>query len=519
MDKNGNGRSVPALIDSVARRTPEALALALLEDSCTYAELVQRSVTAARSLRAAGVRAGDRVAFLLADVTADQIALLLGTLRLGAITAVINARFKARELTHALTVCEPRLIITAAWFADQLAALPVAAKIPTVVLDGLATAFWTGDDTITLEEVRREQDRVGPDTPARIVFTSGTTAQPKGCLHTHGALVAQAEAVADRLTLTAADRYWTPLPMFHTAGWTMLAPLARGASFHHPGRFTADSALRQIRDDRCTVLFPGFETIWMAVLTQPDFRAEDLPDARLVLNVGSPERMRVMQRLLPHAPQVSNTGCTECSGWLAIGEASDSPDVRAETCGRVLAGMHARIIDPDTGRDLPDGSAGELIFRGPSRLLEYYRDPEGTAAAIKADGWFHTGDLVVRRPDGMLQFMSRLKDMLKVGGENVAAAEIEDHLITHPAVHIAQVVSAPDAKYTEVPAAFIELTPGATTTPEELIAHCQGHIASFKIPRYIRFVTEWPMSGTKIKKTDLRSAIAAEQPGKVVLEP
>jgi fatty-acyl-CoA synthase len=199
-----------------------------------------------------------------------------------------------------------------------------------------------------------------------------------------------------------------------------------------------------------------------------------------------------------------------CSGWLAIGEAGDSLDQRLTSCGRPLSGLEVRIVDPQTGTDVPDGAAGELVFRGPSRLTEYVGDPEGTAAAIDQAEWFHTGDLQRRASDGSLVYLSRLKDMLKVGGENVAAAEIEDHLLTHPAVFRAQIVAAPDERYGEVAAAFVELQPDASLTEEDVISYCLGEIAAFKVPRYVRFAETWPMSGTKIKKTELRSAIADE---------
>ena len=327
-----------------------------------------------------------------------------------------------------------------------------------------AESFASATAAVATEEVMSEQAQLGPDDPARIIFTSGTTAHPKGCLHTHAALIAQAQAAAERLGLSEHDRYWTPLPLFHTAGWTILAPLSRGASAHHPGRFEPGQSLEQIVSERCTVLFPGFETLWMQVLTHPRFDPNDMDAVRVVINAASPERLRIMQDLLPHAPQVTNTGCTECSGWLAIGEAAASLDERMRSCGRPFSNMEVRLVDQETGRDVQNGLPGELLFRGPSRLKEYVRDPDGTAAAIDAAGWFHTGDLVRRELDGSLIYLTRLKDMLKVGGENVAAAEIEDHLLTHPAVAQAQVVAAPDERYGEVAAAFVELRDGATAT-------------------------------------------------------
>jgi fatty-acyl-CoA synthase len=167
-------------------------------------------------------------------------------------------------------------------------------------------------------------------------------------------------------------------------------------------------------------------------------------------------------------------------------------------------------LDPETGAELPPGNTGELLFRGVSRFLGYYRDPEVTAERIDDDGWFHSGDIIRQDEDGRITFLSRLKDMLKVGGENVAAAEIEDYLASHPAVQIVQVVSAPDARYEEVACAYVQLKPAETVTEADLIDYCTGKISTFKVPRYVRFLDEWPMSGTKVQKYKLRERIAAE---------
>lgn len=172
--------------------------------------------------------------------------------------------------------------------------------------------------------------------------------------------------------------------------------------------------------------------------------------------------------------------------------------------------VELRAVDPETGLDVPAGQVGELLMRGPTRFVRYHEDPELTSRVIDGDGWFHSGDLGRIDPDGRVAFVGRLKDMLKVGGENVAAAEVESFLLSHEAVEIVQVVSAPDARYVEVPAAFVQLKAGAEVSERELIAFCRGQIATFKVPRYVRFVEEWPMSGTKIQKFRLRERIAAE---------
>lgn len=288
----------------------------------------------------------------------------------------------------------------------------------------------------------------------------------------------------------------------------LLASLWAGCTMAHPGPFSPDVALDQLGGLRCTVAFPAFETIWLPVLRHPRFTGTDLSALRVVVNVGSPERMQAMQASLPHTVQVSCTGSTESAGFCCIGALDDPPDVRARSAGRVNPGMEARIVDPDTGRPVSDGTPGEFVFRGAYRFVRYHRDPALTAARIDADGWFHSGDQLVRDEAGRFTFLGRLGDMLKVGGENVSPTEVEGHLGTHPAVSMVQVVAAPDAHYGEVAAAFVMLHDGAVATEQELVDHCLDVIATFKVPRYVFFVSDWPMSGTKIQKFVLRERAA-----------
>jgi fatty-acyl-CoA synthase len=502
--------TITAVIDRLAESSPEAPAVEFPARRITYRELADSSLLAARRLLAAGLEVGDRVGILLAELNADYLFNALGAARIGAVVVPINARYKTRELAHLLRDAQPRLLISSLRFEPLLSEVELPPGCRLVLIEQCAD-YLAGEQLISEEQARTRARGVRPDDPVRIVYTSGTTANPKGCLHTHLALLAQGEAVAERLQLSSDDRFWTPLPMFHVAGWsTMLAAQARGACFNHVGIFEPGVALEQISTQRCTVLFPGFETIWLAVLDHPRFAASDLSHARLLINVGVPERMRLMEERLPGVPQVSNTGSTEACGFLAIGSPTDSLEARSSTAGHELAGMEVRIVDRESGEDVPAGQPGEMLFRGGWRLREYYGDPQGTAESIDEDGWFHSGDLLRRDEQGRLVYLSRIKDMLKVGGENVASAEIEGHLLTHPAIHMAHVVAAPDARYGEVPAAFVELKPGAELSEEELIDFCVDRIATFKVPRYMRTVEEWPMSGTKVMKVVLRERIATE---------
>jgi fatty-acyl-CoA synthase len=208
--------------------------------------------------------------------------------------------------------------------------------------------------------------------------------------------------------------------------------------------------------------------------------------------------------------QVSAYGCTELGGIVAMNDPAEDAESRATTCGPPFPGVELRIVDPETGEVVPTGERGEIVGRGPGMFEGYHNDPERNAEAIDPDGFFHTGDVGSLDAAGNVSFHGRTKDMLKVGGENVACLEIESFLATHPAVRLAQVVGIPDTRLVEVPAAFVQLEPGHTATEEELIEYFRGQVASFRIPRHVRFVEEWPMSATKVQKFRLREQLVAE---------
>jgi acyl-CoA synthetase (AMP-forming)/AMP-acid ligase II len=226
--------------------------------------------------------------------------------------------------------------------------------------------------------------------------------------------------------------------------------------------------------------------------------------------VQPPAVAESIMQAMPQALQVGSFGMTETAGTVCTGAPDEPESLRITRLGKPLPGLELRIADPETGRDVPVGGRGEALVRGYSLLDGYYKDAEKTAQALDRDGWFHTGDIASLDEHGTVMFHGRYKDMLKVGGENVAAAEIEAFIGRHPAVKLAQVVGIPDARYAEVPAAFVELKPGAQLAEQQVIDYCKGEIAGFKVPRVVRFVTEWPMSSSKIQKFRLRQALVDE---------
>lgn len=533
------------LLDLRAAEQGERLAMVFPDHRVTYAGLAQRADFFARGLIAVGLKPGDTVGILLPNC-ADSIAALFGAAKAGLFPVPVNARYKSLELADLIRHSRMKVMFTsppdravsgAPDFTGLLAAafpalagqdrtrlaLPDAPELRQIVAlgdslppvpPGFATEadFAAAAARVADGDLQRRRQLVKVRDPAVVMYTSGTAAEPKGALLTHEALVRFAAGTRDtRFFLTPEDRIWTALPMFHIGGIAFsVATIYAGATLCHTGFFQPRVALDQIESMRCTIVLAAFETIWLPVVNLPDFPGRDLSSVRIVMAVGVPERLRDMASRMPHATQVSCFGMTEASSFLSLNYLTDTLEQRVSTGGHPMPGMECRVVDPVTGVDLPPDTEGELLFRGSNCFSGYLNDPELTAQVFDDEGWFHTGDVATMDPGGRVTFISRLKDMLKVGGENVSAAEVESYLLRHPAVAIVQVVSAPDDYYVEVPAAFIQLKPDATVTEEEIIAFCVGNIATFRVPRYVRFVTEWPMSGTKIKKAILREMITAD---------
>ncbi|HSG80318.1 MAG TPA: AMP-binding protein [Acidimicrobiia bacterium] len=541
MPKGRNWIDVTTMGDLVDRRAeahPDRDAVIFPDARVTYRELADRSDDVARGLLALGVESGDRVGYFLPDGV-DCAAILLGAAKVGAIAVPVNARLKPREVLHVVTHSGMKVLFSATTSAGtnligviQEALAGLASGTPgdlaladapelraVVALDDTATPGTLGRAGFARQaagvdpaDVDRAQAAVRVRDTAVIVYTSGTTATPKGAMLSHEAFCRLAEGCMRHLWgLGEGEKMWMPLPMFHIGGIGFLfGCLYLSAALVHSGHFDPGVALAQLRDEECVFAFPGFETIWLPILNHPDRTDADLSTLRAVWCIGVEERLRQIQDATPHAVLLSGFGMTESCANLTSAHPTDTLDQRIKTGGLPLPGMECEVHDPETGELLPPGSTGELWFRGPSAFDGYFRDPEANEQSFDRRGFFKSGDIMRMDPDGRLTFVSRVKDMIKVGGENVAAAELEGYLLTHPAVHSVQVVAAPDAKYVEVPAAFIQLKPEASATEQEIIDFCRGQIASFRVPRYVRFVTEWPMSATKIKKITLREMIAQE---------
>jgi acyl-CoA synthetase (AMP-forming)/AMP-acid ligase II len=531
------------LLLTAADEHPDTDALVLPGIRIAYAELAERAVARARILKALGVQPREHVGLLL-NTSPEFVEYFFAIALCGAVAVPINARYRAHELGYVIANGDLVTIVTTGRTADQvdfvarlMHALPELAtqrdplglkvdsapRLRNVLLLGTARhpAF------VPARRARDLAKRVLPDDVHRsrlgvrvrdvglMLYTSGTTANPKGCLISHEAIVRNSVALGrHRYQLTARDRFWSPLPMFHIAAiLPMLAIFDVGGAYLTMAHFEAGPALEMLERERATATYPSFVTIMSDLIYHPRFRKTDLRRIRLMNSnfaVQPPGIKEAMLAAIPQAVQVGSFGMTEAAGTVCTGMLADTLESRVTRLGHPLPGLELRIVDPESGADAPVGQRGEVYVRGYSTLEGYYKDAEKTAAALDADGWYHTGDIGSLDVRGTIMFHGRTRDMLKVGGENVAAPEIEACLQRHPAVRLAQVVSLPDPRYVEVPAAFVELKPGQTVDEQELLAHCRHEIASFKVPRHVRFVSEWPMSTSKIQKFKLREALIHE---------
>ena len=515
------------LLLQAAARWPERDAVVFPTERLDYAALADRAETIARGLIGLGVAPREHVGVLMANGP-DCIATLFGVALAGAVIVPINTRYRAVELPFVIKDAELVAIVTSdridhyvdlpAVLAEALAHEP-APHLRGVVSLGARAAPGALPEARLLElaasvpvaAVDERRAGVKVRDTGILLYTSGTTARPRGCVLTHESVVRCWREVGRILGVVTGDRCWAPCPLFHMGAiGPLLFCVSNGAVFMSDTWFRADEAVALCERERASVLYPAYPPITQAFLTSPLYAGADLSAARVILNVAPPDTLLRMQEAIPQAVQLQLYGLTEAGGVVTYTRRDAGLAVRTQTCGPPLPGWEVRVVDPATGADAPVDADGEIVIRGVTQFERYWNDPGKTAAVVEPEGWLHTGDHGMLDADGNLRFLGRLKDMLKVGGENVAPAEIESHLSTHPAVKLVQVVGIPDERLAEVPAAWVELRPGAEATAQELIAHCDGALASFKVPRHVRFTTEWPLSATKIQKGPLRERMIAE---------
>jgi len=531
------------LLLHAAHEYPETDAIVFPDGRQSYGELAERAYQRARGLQALGVGPGDHVGLLL-PTCFDFPEFLFGIALCGAVAVPINARFRAGELQYVIhnadlvTVVTTEEIAEHVNFVERLSEafpelvdtrdplnldLKKAPRLRNMVLLGSSrppgfvteSGFDDQANSISIKKVQTTRMRTRVRDPALMLYTSGTTANPKGCPLSHEAIVRNSIALGRyRYELRQEDRFWSPLPMFHIAAMLpMVAIFDVGGAYLTMNYFDAGVALKMLEAERATATYPCFVTIMSDLIHHPDFPNTDLHRVRLMNSnfaVQPPGIQDAMLEAMPDTIYVGTYGMTETGGTVCTSELTDSLEARCTRLGKPLPGLEVKIVSPETGAELPTGERGEILVRGYCLFDGYYKDPENTAEAMETDGFFHTGDMGSFDDAGQIMFHGRIKDMLKVGGENVASAEIESFLAEHRAVKLAQIVGVPDARLQEVPAAFVELEEGEDASEQELIDFCRGDIASFKVPRYVRFVTEWPMSTSKIQKFRLRDQLLQE---------
>jgi fatty-acyl-CoA synthase len=538
------GETIGEALVHAVRRWPyrEALVVRHQNICWTWRQLAERVEAFAAGLVALGLEPGDRVG-IWAPNTAEWVVTQFATARAGLILVNINPAYRLSELEYALTKVGCKALVTATSFksSDYVAMLcELAPELRTATPGELAAArlpdlrlvitigptshpigafafddvlgAGTGSNRATLAE---REAAIQFDEAVNIQFTSGTTGFPKGATLTHHNILNNGFFVGAAMGLTEHDRICIPVPLYHCFGMVMgnLACLTHGAAMIYASEsFDAAAVLETIEAERCTTLY-GVPTMFIAMLDHPTRAATDLSSLRTGIMAGSPCPIEVMKRVVAemHMSEVTICyGMTETSPVSFQTAPSDPLERRVGTVGRIHPHVEVKIVDSE-GRMVPRGTPGELCTRGYVVMLGYWNDAEKTREAIDAGGWMHTGDLATLDVEGYCNIVGRIKDLVIRGGENVYPREVEEFLYRHPMIQDVQVIGVPDARYGEELCAWIRLKPDAALTADEVRAFCQGQIAHFKIPRYVKFVDAYPMTITgKIQKYLMREQMARE---------
>ena len=521
-------KTIGQALRDAARHWPGDLALVSRHQQLrwTWRELDLEVDRVASGLLRLGVRKGDRVGIWAANC-AEWAVIQFASARIGAILVTINPAYRTAEVEFALNKAGCSVLVTATRFktSDYIAMLRDLdpAKLPMlrikVALGAEAQAgFLPWRDLCAdadTDALAAAEATLSPDDAINIQFTSGTTGFPKGATLTHRNILNNAHITGRMIGLTPADRICIPVPLYHCFGMVLgnLAALASGAAMVYPGdAFDAALTLQAVEAEGCTALY-GVPTMFISMLAQLDLDSYDVSTLRTGIMAGSPCPVATMTQVMDRLNMREVTigyGMTETSP-LTTQTATDDPlQERVGTVGRVHPHAEAKIIGPD-GETLPVGEQGEYCSRGYAVMQGYWNDPERTAEAIDADGWMHSGDLASIDEQGYVRITGRIKDMVIRGGENIYPREIEEFLLTHAHVQDAQVFGVKDEKFGEELCAWVIAKPGTTLTAEDVLSHCKGRIAHYKVPRYVRVVPQFVMTVTgKAQKLEMRKIMEAE---------
>lgn len=523
------------LPDDAAARWGGREALVFRDRRYTFREVADEVDRTARGLIRVGVQPGDKVALWLLNCP-EWIFAMFALAKIGAVHVPINTRFRTADLEHVLARSDTATLITHdvsgpidyLGMVRELAALTGAGdaravrseRLPhlrsVIVLgDRAQPGAWSWPEVraaataVDAATLAARAAAVRPTDTAFILYTSGTTGFPKGVMRDH-TLLAHLEDRYRRLRSSERDVFVNYLPLFHVFGYVEgpLGSMLVGYRQILTETFDPDEVLDLVERERATHI-DGFDAHLKMLLDAQEARPRNVSSLRTgVVAGGLPDATATVYRarevLAPFRP-LTAYGMTEVGATISLSFLDSTVEQACETSGAPCEGFEVRVVDAETLRDQPHGRPGEILVKTRYIMQGYYRDPEATARAIDADGWFHTGDAGILRPDGYLRFLGRYKDMLKVGGENVDPMEVEAYLLRHPGIREVAVVGYPDPRLDEVPVAFVRRVQGAEVAAGDLIAFCRGRIASFKVPRHVLFVDELPMTPSgKVQKTRLR---------------
>ncbi len=530
------------VLDTMVEHFPDQYAFkyTTLDYTRTYSEFRRDVDKVAAALISLGVKPGYHVAILATNIP-QWFLTFWATVKIGAVLVTVNTAYKLHEAeyllrqsdTHTLvmidsckdsnykeimeTLC-PELRDLAPGKPLHSAKLPFLKNIVTVGFKMDGCLDWDGmmsrADSVPAAEVRRRAAEVRPDDVCNMQYTSGTTGFPKGVMLTHRNIVNNGKIIGDRMDLSTADRMMVQVPMFHCFGMvlTMTSIMTHGGTLCPMPYFSPKSSLACITDEHITC-FNGVPTMFIAMFAHEDFKKTDFSHVRTGIMAGAncpPELMRRAAAEMNMTEIVSVYGQTESSPGCTMGEVGEDIDHRVETVGSAFPGVECKIIDPETGEDLPDGENGEFVARGYNIMKGYYKMPHATASTIDKDGWLHTGDICCRTSDGYYKVTGRLKDMIIRGGENLYPREIEEFYLGHNKVRDVQVVGVPDKRYGEEACAFIILKDGCESDENEMREYGNRFMARHKVPRYFVFVKEFPMNAAgKILKYKMRDDAVA----------
>ena len=529
------------VLDAMAETFPDQLAFkyTTLDYTRTYSEFRDDVDEFCRTLLALGVKKGSHVAIWATNVPEWYIT-FWATVKIGAVLVTVNTAYKIHELEYLLKQSDTHTLVMIKGWRDsrynEIVAelcpelsdmksgeklhskrLPFLRNIITVGYRQKGCITWNEAkglaSKVPLSEVYRIAARVNIHDVCNMQYTSGTTGFPKGVMLTHYNVVNNGKCIGDRMDLSTADRMMVQVPMFHCFGMVlaMTATMTHGGTLLPLPYFTPKPALACINQERITA-FHGVPTMFIAMLSHPDFEKTDFSYMRTGIMAGSPCPISAMNDVVNKMNMkeiVIVYGQTEASPGCTMSSTDDPIEVRVATVGRAMPEIECKIVDPETGEDLPDDVTGEFVARGYNIMKGYYKMPKETAAAIDENGWLHTGDLALRTPEGNYRITGRLKDMIIRGGENIYPKEIEEFIYTNDKVKDVQVIGVPDEQYGEEIMACVILKEGETMTADEMKEYVKSHMAKHKVPKYIDFVDSFPMNAAgKILKFQMREEAA-----------